>query len=1378
MRAMLQRSGQIGHDLLAVDWAATPLGPLESWPRSLQTVVRMLITSRFSMWMAWGPELTFFCNDAYRRDTLGKKYPWALGKPASTVWSEIWPDIGPRIHKVLSTGEATWDESLQLFLERSGYVEETYHTFSYSPLAADDGRIVGMLCVVAEVTQEVISSRRMGVLRDLGARAESNLGEAEALTQACRQLAASPEDLPFTLVYLLDEGTGTLHLAGSTGFKDEHAAAADELDPADPGTVWPVGAALAGETVVVDDLASRFADLPTGCWTEPPESAVLLPLAQSSQAEPYGVLVAAANRYRPLDEGYRDFLELVAGQLAGTVNDARAFEFERRRAETLAQLDQAKTDFFTNISHEFRTPLTLLLGPAEDALADPDQPLPDRQRDRVDVILRNGQRLLKLVNTLLDFSRLESGRLEAHLEALDLATYTRELAAMFDAAAERLGLTLTVDCDPLPEEVYVDRDLWAKIVLNLLSNALKFTFSGGITVRLHAEGHEAVLSVTDTGTGIPPGELPHLFERFHRVHGAASRTHEGSGIGLALVSELVELHGGRVSAESEVEVGSTFTVRVPFGSAHVAPRFLARGSGESTASALRDARGFLGEVMHLADELRPEATPTAPTTLGGDAPRILVVDDNADIRDYVVSLLAEDYHVDTAVDGADGLAKARDSVPDLVLTDVMMPRMDGFELLAALQEDPLTLGVPVVMLSARAGEEGVLEGLDAGADDYLVKPFTGRELLARVRANLELDRARRVRRQLERSRSLLDQAQRLAQVGSWEVDLSTGAIEVSDEYLRIAGRTREEIAALVYPAAVDDLVHPEDRQRVREVLDAGLDGSEISYEARMLHPDGGSVLVSVHGEVIRDDQGRPEVLRGSVQDITERRAAEEALSLAAANAEAAAREHAIADQLQRSLLPRLTVDLEHLEVATYYRAGVEGTQVGGDWYDVIELGAGRTALVVGDVMGRGVQAAAVMGQLRAAIRAYARLDLPPADLLEFLDGIVRELGENQIVTCLYAVFDPADRTLRLANAGHLPPILVGPDRESHILWGNGDPPLGAGPFTLTPQDIELEADSMAVLYTDGLVERRGEDLELGIHTLARLTSEVETSTTGMPETLVQALLPDGPDDDVAVLVARVDPPEGEHGLIHRFDAVDTAVDGGTSSGVTSPREQVGAGNARRRRRACDQRAAHERRRARPRPHRPAASYQSSRSLPRGAGPRQLPAPQAQADGGGRARAWAADRRRARGALGHPGHRGRQVGVVRPVPDVASRRRHILEAFKKMEHTAEGVHVLGLRAHAARGLAPRDPTAPGGADRGARAPSRRHRLDLRCRAQRAPEGVPPGRVRRAACADRRGAGAAHPAFRLGGALRVAGRGQPPPRRVPLVRRHRRHRLRRR
>jgi PAS domain S-box-containing protein len=1137
---MFRRSGELGRDLLAVDWEATPLGDLDRWPPSLESVVRLMLTSRFSMWMAWGPELTFFCNDAYRRDTLGDKYPWALGRPAREVWSEIWEDIGPRIETVLRTGAATWDESLMLLLERSGFTEETYHTFSYSPVFDDDGDINGILCVVKETTEEVVAHRRLQTLRDLGSRRATNLTEAETITTACQALGDSPQTLPFSLVYLFDDDLTSARLAGSTGFDDDHPAAPTVLSLSSGTPAWPAADALAGATVRVEDLGTRFAGLPTGSWDAEPTDALVVPLASGTSARPYGFQVFGLNRHRPLDDGYRDFCDLVAGRLTAGITDARAYELERARAETLAELDQAKTDFFANVSHEFRTPLTLLLGPAEDALRDEAEPLTGHQRERVEVVLRNGQRLLKLVNTLLDFSRLESGRVEARFEPVDLARYTRELASMFASAADRLGLSLTVECPPLSEPVYVDRELWAKAVLNLLSNALKFTFEGGVTVRLSASADGAQIDVSDTGIGIPEAELPHLFERFHRVSGAPSRTHEGSGIGLALVAELTALHGGVVSAHSVPGTGSTFSVRVPFGRDHLPPDQVTEPGQVRTSTVAEVAEGFLAETAQWAETQTPQVrrVPVAAAEL--NRPRVLVVDDNADIREYVAGLLAEDYQVTTAVDGVDGLALARELPPDLVLTDVMMPRMDGFELLAALQADPITIGVPVVMLSARAGEEGTLQGLDAGADDYLVKPFTARELRARVRANLELDRARRTRRQLERSRSLLDQAQRLARVGSWEIDLRTGRVDASEEFLRIVGRSADEVAAMTFADVVAHLIHPDDQAMVQQSL-VNADANGLHYETRVVRPSGETVLVSVFGEVVLDEHGERELVRGSVQDITERRAAEAALAMAAANAEAAAREHSIADQLQRSLLPQKAFDLEHLEVATYYRAGVEGTQVGGDWYDVIELGGGRTALVVGDVMGRGVRAAAVMGQLRAAVRAYARLDLPPADLLESLDGLVREIGEDQIVTCIYAVFDPADRVLRFANAGHLPPIVATPDGECRLVGGDENPPLGIGAVNLRQHEVDLASNARVVLYTDGLVERRGEDLEQGIRSLARHVAELTGPVDGVPEELVAAMLPDGPDDDVAILVARVDPPTEDESLSRRLEPTESVV---------------------------------------------------------------------------------------------------------------------------------------------------------------------------------------------------------------------------------------------
>jgi signal transduction histidine kinase/DNA-binding response OmpR family regulator len=1148
MRAFLQGAGPVGRDLLEVDWAATPVGGPEQWPPALCNSVRILLTSRFSMWMAWGRELTFFCNDAYRRDTLGSKYPWALGRPASEVWSEIWSDIGPRIDRVMRTGEATWDESLQLFLERSGYQEETYHTFSYSPLAADDGRVTGMLCVVKEDTEQVVAARRMMTLRDLGTR-RSELTETETLASVARILAGNPRSLPHTLIYRAEPASHALVRVAGSGFaRLETSAAPAVLDLDDPASGVDATTLASGRPVLVDRWDERFPGLPSGAWPEPPRQALAVPITQPS-GHPYGLLIVGVNPYRPVDEGYRDFVQLIAGHLAAALSDARTFEFEKRRAETLAQIDRAKTEFFTGVSHEFRTPLTLLLGPAEDALADDGEPLPRRQRERVEVIHRNGQRLLGLVNSLLDFSRLEAGKVVSRFERTDLARYTTELATMFESATTSAGLAFVVDCQPLSSRPYVDPEHWATIVLNLLSNALKFTFEGSLEVRLCEIDGQAVLTVADTGVGVPPTEVPHLFERFHRVLDTESRSHEGSGIGLALVAELVALHGGTISVDSERGKGTTFVVRMPLGADHLPPDQVAERASEDPVRrghAADQAERYVNQAMRWVESV--PADPGVPPPSSADRARVLVVDDNADMRDYIVSLLEQDYAVTWAADGVEALDRAREKAPDLVLTDVMMPRLDGFGLLAALHADPATTGIPVIMLSARAGEDGTVEGLEAGADDYLVKPFSARELLARVKVNLELERVRRVRATLERSQELLDQAQRLAKLGSWEVDLTTDEVTVSDELLRLLGRSREEVAALGYRGLLEAVVLAADREAVRRELETATPETVLAFEVRLVLPSGSVRLVCLRGEVTAYDGGRPVRLRGSVQDITEQREAEEAVASAQALERAVEREHAIADQLQRMLLPERSFDLEHLDVATYYRAGVEGTQVGGDWYDIIELGAGRTALVVGDVMGRGVGAAASMGQLRSAVRAFAKLDLPPAEVLEYLDSLVHDLEGDQIVTCVYAVFDSTDQTLGLANAGHLPPLLVTAAGRSRRLAAPG-PPLGAGYFGMTTERVRLAQGSTVAFYTDGLVERRGRDIDEGIDALAReLASSSGEPLAGLPETLVGTLLPDGPEDDIAILVARVDAEPFEAAVTHRL--------GGGRASVADSRDVV------------------------------------------------------------------------------------------------------------------------------------------------------------------------------------------------------------------------------
>ena len=570
---------EIGRDLAAVDWRSTPLGPVDGWPQSLRTAVNILLSSRFAMWMAWGPELTFFCNAAYRRDTLGSKYPWALGRPASEVWAEIWVDIGPRIEQVLSTGEATWDEALLLLVERSGYPEESYHTFSYSPLRDDDARIVGMLCVVSEDTERVIGERRMATLRDLGSDPNVVRTEREMLDFAADQLARNPHDLPFTLTYLFADD-GNAQLAGASGVAVGHPAAPEILPSSGP-SVWPVEKSARGEPELIEFVGGSL-DLPTGAWLEPPTRALVLPLSQQGGA-PLGFLVAALNRYRRLDDGYRGFVELVAGHIAAGVGSARSYEAQQQRAETLAEIDRAKTAFFSNVSHEFRTPLTLILGPVDELLGRTTG-VDERARQELELIHRNGLRLSKLVNTLLDFSRIQAGRMHAQFEAVDLPSVTAELASVFRSAIDRAGLTFTVDCPPLDQPVHLDREMWEKVVLNLLSNALKFTFEGSVTVRVGRDETDAIVTVTDTGIGIPAAEMPRLFERFHRIETARARSTEGSGIGLALVKELVASHGGTITADSREGEGTTFTVRLPFGAAHLPTEELARPPGTRAIS--------------------------------------------------------------------------------------------------------------------------------------------------------------------------------------------------------------------------------------------------------------------------------------------------------------------------------------------------------------------------------------------------------------------------------------------------------------------------------------------------------------------------------------------------------------------------------------------------------------------------------------------------------------------------------------------------------------------------------------------------------------------------------------------------------------------------
>ncbi|HET9215454.1 MAG TPA: ATP-binding protein [Terriglobia bacterium] len=762
----------MGTRIRAYDWAKSPLGPVETWPQSLKTAVRIMLTSRQPIWLGWGDQLIKLYNDSYI-SIVGGKHPGALGQPASVVWREIWTQICPMLETAMGGIEGTYVEEQRLIMERNGYPEETFYTFSYSPIPNDEGEAGGIICVNTDDTQRVIEARQVRLLRELAARTADARTVEQACTLSTDCFSTNPYDIPLAMIYLTESQPRRVVLAGNPWGLERGHPAAPEVAALDNASVWPFSKVIqTNRPCHVSNLGALRGTLPAGPQDPPPHQAVALPIAAQGREGEVGILVVGLNPYRLFDATYQGFLALVAAQIASAIANARAYEEERRRAEALAEIDRAKTTFFSNISHEFRTPLTLMLAPLEHTL-EVHSELSTSVREQITLAQRNGVRLLKLVNTLLDFSRIEAGRTDATYEPVDLAAFTADLASVFRSAVEKAGLKYIVNCDDLAQAVYVDREMYEKVVLNLISNAFKFTLEGEIEVRLRAVDARVQLSVRDTGTGIPDTELPHVFERFHRVKGARGRSIEGSGIGLALVQELVRLHRGEVTLTSAPDKGSTFVVTLPLGSAHLPADRIAPST--STRSRVPVAKAYVEEAMSWL----PSGVDTPDFEAGGNfarsmqspqnaqtpGARILLADDNTDMRDYLQRLLLEcGYQVVCVPDGERALALARSEQFDLVLSDIMMPRVDGFELLKALRSDPQTTTLPVILLSARAGEESRVEGLAAGADDYLVKPFSARELAARVESHIKLAALRRD----QESRTAADLAamERLNDVGN------------------------------------------------------------------------------------------------------------------------------------------------------------------------------------------------------------------------------------------------------------------------------------------------------------------------------------------------------------------------------------------------------------------------------------------------------------------------------------------------------------------------------------------------------------------------------------------------------------------------------------
>lgn len=787
--------GEAGEIIRSIDWSHTPLGPAAQWPLSLKTCVRIVLTSRQPMFVWWGEELINIYNDAYRA-ILGGKHPWAFGQPAREVWKEIWHEVGPRVESVRVNNEGTYDEALLLIMERNGYPEETYYTFSYSPVPGDHGGTHGIICANTDDTQRIVSERQLRTLKDLGSYDIDTAELKDILKNSIEVIRSNHYDFPFAYLYEVNTDLKSASLVISDTSNPVPPQFPKQLSLQEHSDLWKIAEAFTTqETQIVEIDPSNFKGLSLGFWDRPASKAMVLPVASRSQRKPDAILVIGLNPYRPLDDKYQSFVDLVTDQIANSISNAKAYEEEKRRMQALMEIDHAKTIFFSNISHEFRTPLTLMLSPLGNVLERKAQLEPD-VRNNLEVAHRNALRLLKLVNSLLDFSRLEAGKTKARFVATDISRFTRDIASNFNTAIEKAGISFKIETEKIETEVFVDRDMWEKIVLNLISNAFKYTIAGMITVHLEYSDGQIIFSVKDTGVGIPAGELEKIFERFHRIENSRGRSQEGTGIGLSLVKELVHLHGGTIAVSSVEGVGSEFSVRIPTGKEHLSANQITNIADTDADSKLASS-SFVEEASRWIDTTADTSyvqQEESSYAVSGDRTnaqkryRLLLADDNADMRDYIHRLLSPRYDIVAVSNGDEAYRLAIETPPDLIISDVMMPGIDGFTLVRKLKAHPSTLNTPVILLSARAGEEATIEGLQTGADDYLVKPFSSRELTSRVDSNIKIYESRlHAVRQLH---NLFMQAP----VSICLFRRPNHVVELANEfYLRIIDKKREDI---------------------------------------------------------------------------------------------------------------------------------------------------------------------------------------------------------------------------------------------------------------------------------------------------------------------------------------------------------------------------------------------------------------------------------------------------------------------------------------------------------------------------------------------------------------------------------------------------------
>ncbi|OZJ05802.1 hypothetical protein BZG36_00873 [Bifiguratus adelaidae] len=940
----LQGGGIMGSMLRNFDWEKTSVGLIASWPQSLISTVSMMMGSRFPMALWWGNDLVMMYNDAYI-PVAGAKHPKMFGKPGSVAWSDLWPDLEPVARSVMQ-GSTVYVESDLLTMFRNGYDEETYFTWAWTPVRREDGSVAGYLNPCIDDTSRVITTRRLVALRDLGEK----LGTTKSLPNVCTALAETltdcPLDCPFAYIYTAEnfenfddhltddsrsekfEANLCLRLQESVGLPFDHPPFPKEIT-VDSSLIqakradlfnWPFKEVCEKRKPVVVDITGLELSMEGRSFNDAITKAIVYPITTAEDKEVSGVIIMGLNSRRVYDGEYATFCSLLVRQIGTYLVTVNAYQSEVKRAEELLAIDRAKTSFFSSISHELRTPLTLILSPLEDLIADTTTPLVDNHKHAVNLVYRNARRLLRLVNSILDFSRVEAGRMTTRLYETDLGALTADLASVFRSAIEKGGVHFEVDCEEDGRKVWIDRDMWEKVVFNLIGNAFKFTLSGTITVSVHpsADKTAVVFSVSDTGAGIPSHELSRVFERFHRIEGQRGRSHEGTGIGLALTMELVKLLGGTLEVESEfaraaLNSFSTFTVTLPYGTTHHNPAFLqgkevdpnddvvAKRAWTYGSAMVDEARLWLSSDTESSYRgLQPSDSASSAENISltsGSIPmtskgcRILLADDNPDMQRYIKTVLSRWWNVTVVPDGRAALEQAMREPPDLIVTDVMMPILDGLSLLKVLRSQPETNFIPIILLSARAGEAARVDGLQAGADDYLVKPFNAKELIARVHTHLELGKLRvelekRVRQRtkaFEESEYRYKILAALSPVGIFRLNPEGKIVYTNEKWWEITGHDRQGDPTA---AGYETSMHVGDKDRVSDFLNNLLEkGQSGTIEYRWVSQTDGSERWCICQIIVnRDENDEVQGFIGALMDVTERRKLEkerlDALALA------------------------------------------------------------------------------------------------------------------------------------------------------------------------------------------------------------------------------------------------------------------------------------------------------------------------------------------------------------------------------------------------------------------------------------------------------------------------------------------------------------------